>query len=202
MTSEPNPSSEDPLVIHDPRIPLEIFSEDEEPGDLIVHGLPESVGLSAGTFRLDGSWFVPASLTPELCLMPPPDFEGTLEFRLEARFDGVSEAIEQEFAIEVRRTKPVPIPPLPRSELDGAVEAPSAAKFWEADRAALDEYVSDCYGEVDFKGGQERAFEDDDEATLTRLSSLIEQIEKPAPSNDETNRDLAAPASKAEIPHD
>ncbi|MHC4377504.1 MAG: hypothetical protein ACYS26_12960 [Planctomycetota bacterium] len=183
MSLEPNQASGDPLVIHDPRIPLEIFSEDEEPGDLIVHGLPESVGLSAGTFRLDGSWFVPANLTPELCLMPPPDFEGTLEFRLEARFEGIAESVEQEFAIEVRRTQPVPVPSLPRSPLDGAVEAPAKAAFGENDWGVLDAYVADCYGDVDFERLPKNGFEAEDEATLNRLAALLEQVAELPDSN-------------------
>jgi hypothetical protein len=183
MTLEPHQAGEAPLVIHDPRIPLEVFSEDEEPGDLIVHGLPESVGLSAGTFRLDGSWFVPASLTPELCLMPPADFQGTLEFRLEARFDGVSESVEQDFAIEVRRTRPVPVAALPRSPLDGAVEVSAATDFWQGDRQALEAYVLDCYGDVDFRRSHWSDLEPEDEAMLSRLAELLEHMSKSPESN-------------------
>lgn len=176
MSLEPNQASGEPLVIHDPRIPLEVFSEDEEPGDLIVHGLPENVGLSAGTFRLDGSWFVPANLTPELCLMPPPDFEGTLEFRLEARFAGIDESVEQDFAIEVRRTRPIPVPSLPRSPLDGAVEPFAKTEFDENDWGVLDAYVSECYGQVDFERLPKHGFEVEDELMLIRLASLIERL--------------------------
>lgn len=215
MTEPNQAASQDPLVIHDPRIPLEIFSDGEEPGDLIVHGLPESVGLSAGTFRLDGSWSVPADQTQDLCLMPPADFEGTLEFRLEARFDGVDQAVEQAFAIEVRRTQPVPLPPTgapsaPQvsanaSEAPTSPLAPSSdvlagaaksrgnfdAPFAEDDRSSLENYVAQCYGDVDFERNSWNDEDPEDAAMLDRLGNLLESLAQ-------TPAETSAPQAAAE----
>ncbi|MCW5729147.1 MAG: hypothetical protein KIT20_00200 [Alphaproteobacteria bacterium] len=51
---------------------------------LVVGGLPEGAGLSAGTKQTDGTWRVEAGQIAGLALLVPADFSGTIQLSLQA----------------------------------------------------------------------------------------------------------------------